>query len=73
MKRNSKEKVIVTGCSGFIGMHLCEKLLGLNFYVIGIDNINNYYDTNLKLNRLKILKKSKSFTFIKLDISNKLV
>ena len=62
-------KILVTGCAGFIGMHLCKKLLDKN-YVIGIDNINSYYDINLKKDRLKILKKYKKFKFFKLDITD---
>ena len=62
-------KIIITGCAGFIGMHLCKKLLDKN-YVIGIDNINSYYDINLKKDRLKILKKYKKFKFFKLDITD---
>ena len=42
-------KILVTGCAGFIGSHLCEKLLSLKHNVIGIDNLNDYYDINLKL------------------------
>ena len=41
-------KIIVTGSSGFIGMNLCIRLLQLRHEVIGIDNMNNYYDVNLK-------------------------
>lgn len=63
-----KKKILVTGCAGFIGFHL-SKQLSENFQVIGIDNVNNYYDINLKKNRLKILKKNKNFTFHKCDIS----
>ena len=48
-------KILVTGAAGFIGYHVSEKLLSLGHTVIGLDNINNYYDTNLKLNRLKQL------------------
>ena len=47
---------LVTGCAGFIGMHLCQKLLQNKNKVIGIDNINNYYDTGLKIQRLNNLK-----------------
>ena len=52
-------KIIVTGAAGFIGMQSCLKLLKSKFTVLGIDNLNNYYDKNLKLNRIKILKKFK--------------
>lgn len=65
-------RILVTGCSGFIGFHVCNKLLQLNnkIYLIGIDNLNNYYDVKLKKERLKILKKKKNFIFYKEDISN---
>ena len=48
-------KILVTGAAGFIGFHLCEKLLEAKHQILGIDNINNYYDVKLKKNRLKIL------------------
>ena len=44
-------KILVTGSAGFIGFHLCQSLIEDGYEVIGIDNINNYYDTNLKKNR----------------------
>ena len=47
--------ILVTGAAGFIGFHLCNKLLDNNIQVIGLDNVNNYYDTNLKENRIKKL------------------
>ena len=49
-------KYLVTGAAGFIGMHSCLNLLKKNCNVIGIDNLNSYYDVNLNLARLKILK-----------------
>ena len=64
-------KIIVTGAAGFIGMQSCLKLLKSKFTVLGIDNLNNYYDKNLKLNRIKILKKFKKFHFKRIDISHK--
>ena len=48
-------KILVTGAAGFIGYHLCEKLVSLGHEVIGLDNINDYYDVNLKFARLKNL------------------
>lgn len=67
-----KKKILITGCAGFIGFHTTLKFLKSSSYeIIGIDNINNYYDTNLKKNRLKILKKEKKFKFVKIDISKK--
>ncbi|MFL2989458.1 MAG: NAD-dependent epimerase/dehydratase family protein [Candidatus Neomarinimicrobiota bacterium] len=67
-KRN---KILVTGCAGFIGMHLCNKLLQLGYSVIGLDNLNDYYDVNLKIKRLSFLQNNPSFKFLKTDISNK--
>ena len=46
--------ILITGSAGFIGYHLTKKYLNKNIKVIGIDNINNYYDTNLKKIELKI-------------------
>ena len=63
-------KILVTGAAGFIGFHLCEKLLKKKYQVLGIDNLNNYYDVKLKKNRLGILLKNKNFKFKKIDISN---
>ena len=48
-------KVLVTGSAGFIGYHLTRALLNKDFSVIGVDNLNSYYDTNLKNERLKEL------------------
>tara|TARA_B100001248_G_scaffold204628_1_gene158753 strand:+ start:2476 stop:3531 length:1056 start_codon:yes stop_codon:yes gene_type:complete len=67
--------ILVTGSAGFIGYHLCKKLLSENYEVFGLDNINNYYDVNLKKERIKDLKSySKKykfrFNFIKGDLTN---
>ena len=51
----SKKTILVTGAAGFIGYHLCEHLISSNHNVIALDNINDYYDINLKLSRLKNL------------------
>ena len=64
------KNVLVTGSAGFIGFHYSKFLLDKNFNVIGIDNINNYYDKKIKYDRLKILKKFNNFKFFKIDISN---
>ena len=63
-------KVLITGAAGFIGYHLAKKLLIKNIKVIGIDNINDYYDVKLKNNRIKELKKDNKFFFYKLDLCN---
>ena len=54
-------KILITGCAGFIGFSLCNYLLGKNkkIQIIGIDNLNSYYDVKLKKNRLASLKKNK--------------
>lgn len=62
---------LVTGAAGFIGFHLAKKLLEQGCKVTGIDNLNDYYDVNLKLARLEQLKPFEAFTFIKGDISEK--
>lgn len=65
------EKVLITGGAGFIGFHLSKKLLENNYFVVAIDNMNDYYDVDLKKARLDILKEYKNFSFYKIDISNK--
>ena len=64
-------KVLVTGCAGFIGFHLCQKLLQRGDHVIGVDNLNEYYDPTLKMARLTKLKDDANFTFFKLDIADR--
>ena len=63
--------ILVTGAAGFIGSNLCKVLLNRNDTVIGIDNLNDYYDVNLKYYRLDELKKYSNFTFIKMDLKDK--
>ena len=60
--------ITITGAAGFIGYHVCLKLLDSGEHVIGIDNINNYYDPALKEARLSNLKKYENFHFFKVDI-----
>ena len=66
-------KVLVTGNAGFIGFHVCKKLIERGDTVVGLDNLNTYYDINLKKSRLKILNKTEKefkgkFFFYKIDI-----
>ncbi|MCM1170946.1 MAG: SDR family NAD(P)-dependent oxidoreductase [Clostridium sp.] len=70
-KNNDKKIILVTGSAGFIGYHLSKKLLDEGFVVVGIDNLNDYYDVQLKLDRLEQLKLYKDFDFFKIDISDK--
>jgi UDP-glucuronate 4-epimerase len=63
-------KILVTGVAGFIGMHSAKKLLDDGHEIIGIDNLNDYYDVTLKEDRLKTLEGFKNFKFLKLDIKN---
>lgn len=66
------KKVLVTGSCGFIGFSLCNKLLDTGEYIVlGIDNINDYYNVQLKNDRLKILNDKKNFYFNKVDIEDK--
>ena len=80
-----KMKILVTGAAGFIGYHLCEKLVSLGHEICGLDNINDYYDVNLKFARLKELgveaepgwnhllqsSRHRNFQFIKLNLEDK--
>ena len=71
MENHLKEKILVTGCAGFIGMHLSKALLEQGYDVIGVDNLNSYYSVKLKYDRLKNLKKYENFNFFKVDIACK--
>tara|TARA_B100000953_G_scaffold88024_3_gene71833 strand:- start:3822 stop:4802 length:981 start_codon:yes stop_codon:yes gene_type:complete len=61
------KKILITGVAGFIGYHLADKLLSKNYQIIGIDNLNDYYDPILKQDRLNNLKKFSNFEFHKID------
>ena len=67
--------ILVTGSAGFIGFHLCQKLIEKGIYVIGIDNLNDYYDINLKKKRLEILSQASitknNWQFFKIDLLRK--
>ena len=62
--------ILVTGIAGFIGSHLAKNLLSRGENILGIDNISNYYDVNLKQDRLNNLKSFKNLSFENIDISN---
>jgi UDP-glucuronate 4-epimerase len=62
--------ILVTGAAGFIGFHLSKRLLAENHHVIGVDNLNDYYDVRLKNERLKQLENNDKFTFYKVDLAD---
>jgi len=78
-------KILLTGAAGFIGYHVCERLVALGHSVVGLDNLNQYYDVNLKIARLKQLGVTpgeinevitsslhgENFKFIKLDLEDR--
>ena len=63
-------KILITGAAGFIGFHFINSIKNKKIKIYGIDNLNDYYSTKLKKDRLKYLKKNKNFYFYKIDISN---
>ena len=63
--------ILVTGCAGFIGFHLAKRLLQRGDEVVGLDNLNNYYDVTLKQDRLKQLETYPDFTFVKIGLEDR--
>jgi UDP-glucuronate 4-epimerase len=64
-------KLLVTGAAGFIGFHTASRLLERGDEVVGLDNLNEYYDVKLKLRRLEILGRYPAFSFVKLDLADR--
>src|SRR5690606_7043185 len=64
-------KILVTGAAGFVGFHTTSRLLGAGHEVVGIDNLNAYYDVGLKQGRLALLKDRPGFSFMKLDLADR--
>ena len=64
-------KILVTGCAGFIGMHTSDRLLRAGHDVVGVDNVNDYYDVKLKENRLLELSHFPAFVFERFDLADK--
>lgn len=62
---------LITGCAGFIGYHLSRRLLSEGHQVIGLDNLNDYYDVSLKNARLELLKPYENFSFIKASLEER--
>lgn len=70
-KLDNKKTYLITGAAGFIGFHLSKRLLKEGCTVIGLDNLNDYYDVNLKKSRLEILKKNDKFSFEHANLQDK--
>jgi len=64
-------KYLVTGAAGFIGFHVSQRLLSAGHQVVGIDNLNDYYDVNLKLSRLELIKTHPEFVFVECDLADR--
>lgn len=67
----SSDSLLVTGCAGFVGFHFARRLLEAGKPIVGLDNLNDYYDPALKLARLGLLEKYPAFTFLKLDLADR--
>src|SRR6516162_7886763 len=65
------EKILVTGAAGFIGFHVAQRLLAAGREVVGVDSVNDYYDTSLKEARLDLLRRDPGFIFAKLDLADR--
>lgn len=64
-------KILLTGAAGFIGMHVCERLLARGDDVLGLDNLNDYYDPTLKVARLARLQTAPNFRFVRQDVADR--
>jgi len=67
----SDEAILVTGAAGFIGFHLARQLLADGRHVVGLDNLNSYYDPALKQSRLGILREHSRFSFVQMDLADR--
>ena len=67
----STGSILITGSAGFIGFHLSKKMTGLGYPVVGIDNMNDYYDVSLKESRLEVLKELPNFHFQRMDLADR--
>lgn len=67
----SDKTILVTGAAGFIGFHLAQRLMQAGHTVVGLDNINDYYDPRLKEARIAVLRNDPRFSFVKLDLTDR--
>lgn len=71
LENASQSTILITGAAGFIGFHLSQRIMQAGHKVIGLDNMNTYYDPKLKQARLEILQKAENFEFIKMDLADR--
>ena len=71
METKKMQNILVTGTAGFIGFHLSQELLENDIQVTGLDNLNDYYDPNLKQARLDLLTPNPSFTHVNIDLADR--
>ena len=69
MTSPASKRILVTGAAGFIGFHLSQRFLARGDSVVGLDNLNDYYEVSLKEARLKQLTGKESFSFVRLDLA----
>src|SRR6202048_3379955 len=67
----SDQAILVTGAAGFIGFHVARRLLAEGRHVVGLDNLNSYYDPALKRSRLNILHENSGFSFVRTDLADR--
>jgi UDP-glucuronate 4-epimerase len=67
----SDQTILVTGAAGFIGFHVTRQLLAEGRHVVGLDNLNSYYDPALKQSRLNILRENACFSFVQIDLADR--
>ena len=65
-------KFLITGAAGFIGFHTCSQLLKQGHQILGVDNLNDYYEVSLKKSRLNLLKAARKFTFFRWQFANRI-
>ena len=70
-RKNPGATILVTGCAGFIGFHVAQRLLDRGDQVVGLDNLNNYYDPRLKQARLQMLEGRPGFSFVKAELADR--